>query len=195
MIREHTLSITVRNRPGVMTKIAGMFYRRDFNIETLTVGKTHIDGVSKIVITVPSRSDELLLLQRQIENLVDVYEVRLLDGRHAIKMEMCLIGLACDSPEERLQIMATAQPYRPRIRGTGSGTVTLEVADEPGIIDDFVAVMGRHRIVAVSRTGMTAIGPGDPTPRPGHDIAGTKPDEPPRPHPAQTAEPHERRPS
>jgi acetolactate synthase-1/3 small subunit len=195
MITEHTLSITVRNRPGVMTKIAGMFYRRDFNIETLTVGKTHIDGVSKIVITVPSHADELSLLQRQIENLVDVYEVRLLDGRHAIKMEMCLIGIAFESPEERLQIMATAQPYRPRIRGTSLGTVTLEVADEPGIVDDFVAVMGRYRIVDVSRTGMTAIGSGDPTPKSGRDIAAADPHETPRPNPSTTAEPHERRPS
>jgi acetolactate synthase-1/3 small subunit len=160
MNEQHILSIIVRNRSGVLTKIAGMFYRRDCNIETLTVGKTQFEGLSKIVITVPMDPDDLELLRRQIENLVDVYEVRLLDSHRSIQMEMCLIRLAYRSLYQRLEIMATANPYRPRIRGTADGTVTLEVAERPEIIDDFVAVMSRYSIESISRTGMTALGPG-----------------------------------
>jgi acetolactate synthase-1/3 small subunit len=156
---QNVLSIIVRNRSGVLTKIAGMFYRRHCNIETLTVGKTQYEGLSKIVITLPMPPDDLELLRRQIENLVDVYEVRLLDSHRSIQMEMCLIRIAYTSPAERLEIMASANPYRPRIRGTADGTVTMEVAERPEIVDDFVAVMSRHTIEGISRTGMTAIGP------------------------------------
>jgi acetolactate synthase-1/3 small subunit len=159
---QHILSIIVRNRSGVLTKIAGMFYRRNCNIETLTVGKTHFEGLSKIVITVPMDFDDIELLRRQIENLVDVYEVRLLDNHRSIQMEMCLIRLVYRSLAQRLEIMAAANPYRPRIRGTADGTVTLEVAERPEIIDDFVAVMSRYEIEGISRTGMTALGPGAP---------------------------------
>jgi acetolactate synthase-1/3 small subunit len=162
MKQQHILSIVVRNRSGVLTKIAGMFYRRHINIDTLTVGKTHLDGLSKIVITVPMDLEGIELLRRQIENLVDVYEARLLDGNRSIQMEMCLLRLAYSSAAERLEIMATANPYRPRIRATANGSVTLEIAERPEIVDDFVTVMGRHTIKGISRTGMTALGPNRP---------------------------------
>jgi len=167
---QHILSIIVRNRSGVLTKIAGMFYRRDCNIETLTVGKTHFKGLSKIVITLPMDPDDLELLRRQIDNLVDVYEVRLLDSHRSIQMEMCLIRLSYTSPAQWLEIMAAANPYRPRIRGTADGSVTLEIAERPEIVDDFVAVMSRFPIEGISRTGMTALGP-TARPSPGHGSA------------------------
>jgi acetolactate synthase-1/3 small subunit len=72
MKKAHTLAILVRNRPGVLTKIAGMFYRRNYNIKAITAGKMHIGDVSKIVITVPMDDRDIELLRRQIENLVDV---------------------------------------------------------------------------------------------------------------------------
>ncbi len=158
MSRARTLSITVRNQPGVLTKIAGMFYRRDCNIETLTVGKTHIDGLSKIVISVSMTPDDLELLRRQIENLVDVERATVLDDRRSIEMEMCLIRVGYSAPADRLDILASARPYQPRVRGGDATSVTLEVADRTDVIDDFVAVMGRYRILDVSRTGMTALG-------------------------------------
>jgi acetolactate synthase-1/3 small subunit len=150
MNREHTLSILVRNKPGVLTKIAGMFYRRDYNIKTLTVGKMHISGLS------------IELLRRQIENMADVQWARLLNRNHSIMMEVCLMRLAYSSPAERRQIMASAQPYAPRIRRIGDRSITLEIAESPEIVDDFVEVMRKHNIFDMSRSGMTALGPGLP---------------------------------
>jgi acetolactate synthase-1/3 small subunit len=155
----------VRNRPGVLTKIAGMFYRRDYNIKTLTVGKMHVNGLSKILISVPADERDVELLRRQIENLADVQWVRLLDRNQTIMMEVCLMRLAYSSPEERRQIMASAQPYQPRIRRIGDRTITLEIAESPEIVDDFVEVMSRHNIFDMSRSGMTALGPGMPPKR------------------------------
>ena len=165
MNREHTLSIMVRNKPGVLTKIAGMFYRRDYNIKTLTVGKMHIEGLSKIMISVPVDDRDVELLRRQIENMADVQWVRLLKRNQSIMMEVCLMRLAYASPIERREIMASAQPYQPRIRRIGDRSITLEIAESPEIVDDFVEIMSRHNIFDMSRSGMTALGPGMPPER------------------------------
>ncbi len=162
MRREHTLSIMVRNKPGVLTKIAGMFYRRNYNISALTVGKMHIQGLSKILISVPVDDRDVELLRRQIENMVDVQWAKLLDRNQSILIEVCLIRIAYDSSEERREIMANSHPYRPRIRRVSDRSITLEIAENPDIVDDFVEVMSQHEIFDISRTGMTALGPGLP---------------------------------
>ncbi|MCP4606533.1 MAG: acetolactate synthase small subunit [Proteobacteria bacterium] len=159
MNSEHTLSIMVRNKPGVLTKIAGMFYRRDYNIQTLTVGKMHTAGLSKILISVPVDDRDIELLRRQIENLVDVKWAHLMDRNQSIMMEVCLIRFAYDTPDERRQIMASAQPYQPRIRRIGDRSITLEIAESPEIVDDFVEIMNQYKVFDMSRTGMTCLGP------------------------------------
>jgi acetolactate synthase-1/3 small subunit len=159
MTRSHTLSILVRNKPGVLTKIAGMFYRRHYNIQDLTVGKMHTDDVSKIVISVPVDQRDIELLRREIENMVDVQRARLLDRNQSILMEVCLMRLAYDTPDERRAIMADAQPYQPTIRRIGDHSITLMVSEDPDIVEDFVQVMNKHDIFDISRTGMTALGP------------------------------------
>ncbi len=161
MKREYVLSILVRNRPGVLTKIAGMFYRRGHNISTLTVGKMHKEGISKLIVSLEMERLEVELLRRQIENLVNVHSAVLLPRDQSILTEVCLIRLETPTPDVRERIMATSMPYRPRICGLGNGTIVLEVADKKEIIDDFVETMGRFEIVDVSRTGMTALGPCD----------------------------------
>jgi acetolactate synthase-1/3 small subunit len=159
MKREYVLSILVRNRPGVLTKIAGMFYRRGHNISTLTVGKMHKEGISKLIISLMMEMEEVELLRRQIENLVNVESAVLLPRDQSILTEVCLIRLRTRRAGEREEIMVSAMPYRPRILGVDPGTIVLEVADKKEIIDDFVETMGKYGIVDVSRTGMTALGP------------------------------------
>jgi acetolactate synthase small subunit len=80
-------------------------------------------------------------------------------------MEVCLMRLAYNSPRERRQILASAQPYQPRIRKVGDRTITLEISESPEIVDDFVTVMSAHTIFDMSRSGMTALGPGIPPKR------------------------------
>lgn len=159
MNREHTLCIEVRNQPGALTKIASIFYRHDHNIESITVGKTAEPQLSKMLISVPADARDIELLRRQIENLIDVKSARLLDRNQAIMLEGCLMRLAYDTPAERREIMASAHPYRPRIRKVGDRSISLEIVESPEIVDDFVAIMKQHQIFDMSRTGMTALGP------------------------------------
>ncbi|MDJ0763294.1 MAG: acetolactate synthase small subunit [Myxococcota bacterium] len=159
MKREHTLSIMVRNQPGVLTKIAGIFYRQDYNIESITVGKTQFPGISKIVISLPVDERNIELLLRQIENLVDIQGAKLLDQDQSIMMEICLICLAYDNTRERREIMDTAKSFQPLIRQMSARSITIEVTKQPDLIDMFVDDMKKYQILDVSRSGMTALGP------------------------------------
>ena len=163
MKREHTLTIMVRNQPGVLTKITSVFYRHNYNIESLTVGKMDQNGLSKIIISLPVDDRDIELVRRQIENLVDIQWARLLDRNQATMLEVCLLRLIYDSPLERRGIMATAEPYQPRIRQVSERAITLEVSETPEIVDDFVSAMrAQYQIFDISRSGMTAMGPGLP---------------------------------
>lgn len=162
MSSEYTLSILVSNAPGVLSKIAGLFYRAGHNIETLTVGKTAESGISKIVISVPSERAIALKLRDQLADMMDVKQAEVLDRSRSLMQEVCLIRVGFSTPKERLAIMAEAQPYRPQIRSVDDRSLVLEVADVPGMLDDFVGRMDEHEVLDVSRTGMTAIGPALP---------------------------------
>jgi acetolactate synthase-1/3 small subunit len=159
MKREHTISIIVRNQAGVLTKVASIFYRHNYNIESITVGRMHTPGLSKILISVPVDERDVELLRRQIENLVDIKSVNLLDRNKSIMMEGCLIHLEYDSHSEMKEIMASAHPFQPRIRRIANRSITLEVVESPEIVNDFVSAMNKYRIFDISRTGMTAMGP------------------------------------
>ena len=173
MKEEHTLSILVQNEPGVLTKIAQMFYRRGYNIETLTVGKTHRPKISKILISVPLGERDVEYLRRQIENLVDVHSAKILDRQKSFLTEVCLIRLGFNTAEERARIMSSSNPYRARLIDIDKNSITLEVAEKPDLIEDFVATLDQYEIRDVSRTGMTAMGPvlndKTTTPPPGGD--------------------------
>ncbi len=157
--QEHTFSILVQNEAGALTKIAQLFYRRGYNIESLTVGKTQNPRLSKILISVPVDDRDVEYLRRQLRNLHDVVEAEFLDRARCIRTEVCLIQLGTSTLEERTRIMGDAHPYRPRIRAIDERSIYLEVSDTPEMIDDFMTIMGQHEILDVARTGMTALGP------------------------------------
>jgi acetolactate synthase-1/3 small subunit len=158
------LSVLVQNAPGVLSKIAGLFYRTGLNIETLTVGKTHEVGISKIVLSVPTDHAGVEELRAKIAALSDVRSASILDESRCLIQEVLLVRVGFDSREQRMAIMAIAQPYHTKLRSVLSDEMTLEVADVPGILDDFVAHLAEFRILEVSRTGMTAVGPALPNP-------------------------------
>lgn len=163
MKQNHTLSILVGNQPGAAVKISGMFYRRGYNIETMTVYKTHIKGLTKIIISGQASDRDAEHLRRQIENMVEVSEARLLDRALSLSREMCLVQMEFASEGEREEITTAASPYHFKLRAVTPTSIILEIVASPDIVDDFVAVMGRYKMVEVSRTGMTVIGPNLPT--------------------------------
>ncbi|MBI4918242.1 MAG: acetolactate synthase small subunit [Acidobacteria bacterium] len=163
MKSDHTLSVLVRNQPGALAKIAGMFHRRGYNIETVAVYKSHIEGMTKILISGQAHDRDAELLRRQVENMVDVREARLLDRGQSFTLEMCLVRMGFDSEAERAEVMAAAAPYKPNLRAENGRSVILEVAGSSETVDEFVRMAGRFKMMDVSRTGMTVLGPHLPT--------------------------------
>jgi acetolactate synthase-1/3 small subunit len=176
MKSNHTLAILVRNQPGVLARIAGMFHRRGYNIETIAAYKSHIEGMTKIHISGQAYDRDAELLRRQVENMVDVCEARLLDRSQSFMLEMCLIQMGFDSFAERAELMAALSPYKPNLRVVNGSSIILEVVGSPEIVDDFVKMASRFRMMDVSRTGMTVLGPSLPTKKKDEDdVPGAAP--------------------
>jgi len=158
------LILYVHNRPGVLAKVANMFYRRGLNIRTLTVGTTHRAEVSKIVVRVAGPEAELRRLAPALGNLVDVLSVELSDAAAVRAQELCLVRIAVDDRAQRDALLAAAAPFQPTLVDASGDTVVLEVAGTPAAIELFIDTLGRFPIVDMSRTGLTTM-PGRQAPR------------------------------
>jgi len=158
------LVLYVHNRPGVLAKIASLFYRRGLNIRTLTVGSTHEAGMSKIVVRVAGPEAELRRLVPALGNLVDVLSVELCDAAAVRAQELCLVRIAVADRARRDALLAAAAPFQPTLVDADGDSVVLEVAGTPAAIELFIDTVGRFPIIDTSRTGVTTM-PGRQAPR------------------------------
>jgi acetolactate synthase-1/3 small subunit len=157
------LIIYVHSRPGVLAKIASMFYRRGVNIRTLTVGTTHEAELSKIVVRVVGLHPALERVALSIGNLVDVLAVELCDLTTVRAHELCLVRVAVPGGAGRDTVLAAAAPFQPVLAEAGADGVVLEVSSTPATIDRFIEVMARFDVRDISRTGVTTL-PGENPP-------------------------------
>ncbi len=152
---ERVFVALVSDRPGVLSKIADVFFRRGINIITLTVGASHRPDVSKIVIRCDGRTDALRRLALLLENLVDVLDVEVVDPEDGGIFELCLARMRAASIRERNEIVEKTVAFRPRIALTDRDSIVLELIDSPATIDHFVHTLGSFELVDISRTGVT----------------------------------------
>ncbi|HLC96643.1 MAG TPA: acetolactate synthase small subunit [Candidatus Nanoarchaeia archaeon] len=158
---KHIISILVHDEPGVMAKISGMFSRRGFNIDTITVGKTTQPGISKIVVTVIGDEKTLEQVEKQVNKLIDTIKVTELPERSSIIRELCLIQVALSSKKAKDDILNYAQVYKIKIVDLTLKSAIMEVVGEPSKVDSFIDLMKQFGIKEISRTGVTAIGRGE----------------------------------
>ena len=106
-VKYHVISTLVENKPGVLQKVAGLFTRRDFNIDSITVGESEVNGLARMVITV--KADEKILEQvtKQLNKLVDVVKIKDI-SKNAVKRELCLIKVNIPNEKSRAEIMQYA---------------------------------------------------------------------------------------
>ena len=147
----------VHDRPGVLTKIASIFYRRGMNILTMTVGRTTADEVSKIVFRVSGESQELHRLVLSVDNLIDVISVNIHPDTAATARELCLVRLALTQPSTAEQAADVALRADARVLQTDAESMVLQIVDAPERIDAFLASLSKFHIVDLSRTGPTAM--------------------------------------
>ena len=148
----HTLSVLVENKPGVLARIAIMFRRRSFNIESLAVGPTERRDVSRITLRVECADHALEQIEKQIHKLVDVLRVNELAPGASVERELALIKVAAP-PSRRADLLALAEAFNARVADLGADSIVFEVVGPPEEIDSFEELVRPHGVKELVRTG------------------------------------------
>ena len=156
MMDRHVLSALVRNHAGVLTRISGLFSRRGYNIESLTVGETTDPEVSRMTIVV--RGDDAIVdqIKKQLEKQIDTVAVHMIDSSSAVLRELVLIKVAADD-SARPHLVQLAGIFRARVVDVGPDSITIEATGDQGKIGGLLALLEPYGIRELARTGITAL--------------------------------------
>lgn len=155
-MKRFVIAVYVENKYGVLTRVSGLFMRRGFNIDSLTVGETDDPGYSRITITISGDDYICEQIINQLKKLHNVKKVKLLENGMAVERELMLLKVS-NTPENRAEVMAAAEIYRAKIIDYKTDTMCVEVTGEPSKIDAFIGVMRPLGIVEMCRTGVVAL--------------------------------------
>ena len=152
----HTINVLVENEPGVLSRIAGLFSGRGFNIESLSVAETLDPTVS--VMTIVTRGDDQVLEQitKQLNKVVCVIKVVDLVGKEYVAREMILVKVTA-TPETRAEILSITDIFRGKVVDVGSKSYTVEVTGDEAKIKAFLALLKPMGIKEMARTGSVAL--------------------------------------
>jgi len=155
----HTLSVLVENKPGVLARIAGLFSRRGFNIDSLAVGPTEHPEISRMTIVVGVEDSPLEQVTKQLNKLVEVIKIVELDDREAIERELLLVKVKADA-DTRGQVLDAVQLFRAKVVDVAPDAVTIQVVGNTGKIADFLRLVEPFGIRELVQSGAIAIGRG-----------------------------------
>ena len=155
----HTLSILVEDKPGVLTRVAGLFARRGFSVRSLAVGPTEVEGVSRM--TIVTAVDKLPLEQvtKQLNELVSVLKIVEQDPETSVSRELILIKVRCDA-NNRIQVVQTAELFRAKVIDVAPESVTLEATGTRDKLDALLRVLDPFGIREIVQSGTIALGRG-----------------------------------
>ncbi len=157
--RKHTLSILVENKPGVLTRIAGLFARRGFNIDTLAVGPTDDERFSRITLTLDGAKHSIDQVTKQLHKLVNVLKIRDLEPEETLARELAMFKIAADGAS-RAEVMQICEVFRAKIVDLGRRSVVVEVTGTYDKIDAFERLVRPFGLMEMARTGEIAIARG-----------------------------------
>src|SRR2546423_10458695 len=157
--RKHILSILVENKPGVLTRIAGLFARRGFNIDTLAVGPTDDPAVSRITLTLDGAMHPIDQVTKQLHKLVNVLKIRDLEPDETVARELALFKLSADSAN-RAEVMQMCDIFRGRVIDVTKRSITIELTGTSDKIEAFEGIVRPFGLIEMIRTGEIAISRG-----------------------------------
>lgn len=152
----HTLVAWVEDRPGVLSRISGMFRRRGFNIESLTVGRSERPGLSRMTFVVETERVDASIVEANLLKLVDVVDVQDVTSIPVVRRELALVKVRADGPT-RTEIAQLVEIFRAKIVDVSHGSVIVEVSGDSEKIDRLVEVLRPKGIVEIMRTGTVAM--------------------------------------
>jgi acetolactate synthase-1/3 small subunit len=157
--RKHVLSILVENKAGVLTRIAGLFARRGFNIDTLTVGPTDDEQISRVTLTVDGALHPIDQVTKQLHKLVNVLKIRDLEPGDTVARELALFKIAADGGQ-RSELIQIAEIFRGKVVDVTKRAVILEVTGTTEKIEAFEGMVRPFGLIEMMRTGEIAISRG-----------------------------------
>jgi len=157
--RKHVLSILVENKPGVLTRIAGLFARRGFNIDTLAVGPTEDERVSRMTLTLDGALHPIDQVTKQLHKLVNVLKIRDLEPDETLARELALFKVSADGLG-RTEVMQICEIFRAKIVDVTRRSVVVEVTGTCEKIDAFEQLVRPFGLIEMARTGEIAIARG-----------------------------------
>src|SRR5246127_922155 len=154
--RKHVLSILVENKPGVLTRVAGLFARRGFNIETLTVGPTDDEQISGITLTVDGALHPIDQVTKQLHKLINVLKIRDLEPAETVTRELAMFKVTADGAQ-RGELMQIAEIFRGKVVDVTKRAIIIEVTGTTDKIEAFETMVRPFGLIEMMRTGEIAI--------------------------------------
>ena len=155
----HTLSVLVENKPGVLARIAGLFARRGYNIESLAVGPTEHDEISRMTIVVNVEESPLEQVTKQLNKLVNVIKIVELEPAQSVQRELLLVKVRADAAV-RSQVLETVQLFRAKVVDVSPESLTIEATGTVDKITALLRMLEPFGIREMVQSGMVAIGRG-----------------------------------
>ena len=157
--RKHVLSILAENKPGVLSRIAGLFARRGFNIDTLTVGPTDDEAISRFTLTVDGALHPMDQVTKQLHKLINVLKIRDLEPEETLARDLALFKVAADGAA-RGEVMQIVDIFRAKIVDVTKRSVVIEVTGTCDKVDAFEQLVRPFGLIEMARTGEIAISRG-----------------------------------
>lgn len=156
---KHVITALVTNKSGVLTRISGLFARRGYNIESLSVCKTQNPKMSRMTIVALGTQDEINQIVRQLDKCVDCHKIKIFKHNESVKRELLLIKINLE-PALRPELESTAHMMKVKIIDVAPSSVICEMTGESNKIDSFIELMKPYGILELARTGVTALARG-----------------------------------
>ncbi len=156
---KHTLSVLVENRPGVLTRVAGLFARRAFNIHSLAVGPTEHEGISRMTVVVDVDDLPLEQVTKQLNKLINVIKIVELEPTASVQREMLLVKVRADL-QTRTHVLETVELFRARVIDVAPDAVTVEATGSPDKLEALLKVLEPFGIRELAQSGLVGIGRG-----------------------------------
>jgi len=155
-IKQHVVSTLVENRAGTLSRVSGLFSRRGFNIDSLTVGETDNPSISRMTIAVTGEERILEQIVKQLEKLVDVISVKELDGSSCLRREIMLVKIGVDE-KNRPAVLEIAGIFRARVVDVSQTTITVEATGNMEKLNGLLILLRPYGILELARTGLVAL--------------------------------------
>lgn len=157
---KQTLVALVENKPGVLNRVVSLFRRRNFNLDSLTVGRTHRPHISRMTIVVDANRASAQIIAANLYKLVNVIEVKLISSEPHVSRDLALVKVRTDNTESRNNLTMICERYPARIIDIGTEVAILEIAGPEDLVEAIIEELRPLGIVEMIRTGTVAMGRG-----------------------------------